>query len=316
MRLKNTQIFIMAMILSLTLVSCEQKNNQKSFKESHDEFETKLVNLYTDNDDIPFPPEGVFDLVDYPSKSGNLAAYVSCNPHDGKKHPLIIWVAGGWENGIDESPWSDAQWDNDQSASAFWKNGVLTLYPSFRGACGNPGNYETFFGEIDDIDAACKYAQSLPYVDPDRIYLGGHSTGGTRALLAAEYTDSFRAVFCFGPVDKIKLYDPSEFTFDTSNNEEYIMRSPIYWLNDVKIPTFIIEGSDGNSDCVKRIRNKSGNKNINCYIVNEADHFSVLAPVTNLLAEKILNDTGDKTNISITHKELQNAMKQKPNNIE
>lgn len=312
MRVKNIQISFIVMILSLSLVSCMQKDEQKSFRESHDEFETKLVKLYTDNDDIPAPPEDLFDLVRYPSELGLLAAYVSRDPRDRRKHPLIIWVSGGWSNGIDESPWSDAQWDNDQSASAFWKNGVLTMYPSFRGACGNPGNYETFFGEIDDIDAACKYAASLPYVDPDRIYLGGHSTGGTRALLAAEYTDRFRAVFCFGPVDKIKLYEPSEFTFDISNKEEYIMRSPIYWLDDVKNPVFIIEGSDGNSDCVKRIRNKSDNKNISCYIVNGADHFSVLAPVTNLIAEKILNDTGDETNISITHNELQNAMKQEP----
>lgn len=43
-----------------------------------------------------------------------------------------------------------------------------------------------------------------PYVDPNRIYLGGHSTGGTLALMTAEASDRFRAVFAFGPVSDVR----------------------------------------------------------------------------------------------------------------
>ncbi len=298
------------MLLTLSLVSCGM--NKESFKPAHDKFETKLSTFYNEDDDIPELPEGVFDLVKYQSKIGEMPAFVSCDPDDGNKHPLIIWISGGWGNGIDDLPWSYPDWENDQTASAFWRSGILTMYPSLRGACGNPGNYETLFGEVDDIAAACEYAASLPYVDPDRIYLGGHSTGGTAAFLAAEYCDSFRAAFCFGPVDDLRYYDSSDFTFDTDNTQEYKMRSPIYWLDDVKMPLFVIEGYNGNSDCVKRIKKKSDNKKIHCYIVDGADHFTVLAPVTNLLASKILNDTGEKANITITQKELQDAMEQEP----
>lgn len=303
---------LIMMLLSLFLVSCAQKEERESFAEAHDAFETKLVKLDSDQDEIPAPPEGVFDLVKYPSKVGDLAAYVSSDPGDGQKHPLIIWVVGGWGNGIDGFPWSYPYWDNDQTASAFWRAGVMTMYPSFRGGSGNPGYYETLFGEVDDIAAAYKYAQSLPYVDPDRIYLGGHSTGGTRALLAAEYTDSFRAVFCFGAVDEVKYHNNSQFTFDTSNQEEFVMRSPIYWLEDVKTPTFVIEGIEGNSSSVKKIQEKSANEAISCYIVDGADHFSVLAPITELLAQKILSDTGEEINISITQEELHKAMEAPP----
>lgn len=161
----------------------------QTFAQAHDAFQTKLAQENNDDDPIPDPPAGLFDLVSYPSTVGDLAAYVSSDPGDGEKHPLIIWVVGGWGNGIDDFPFTYPEWDNDQTGSAFWQAGVLTMYPSFRGGNGNPGNYETLFGEVDDIAAAYDYAASLPYVDPDRIYLGGHSTGGTRALLAAEYTD-------------------------------------------------------------------------------------------------------------------------------
>lgn len=284
----------------------------QSFAEAHDAFRTTLAREDNDSYEIPAPPEGVFDLVHYASKVGDLAAYVSSDPGDGQKHPMIIWVVGGWGNGIDDFPWCYPEWDNDQTASAFWQAGVLTMYPSFRGGSGNPGYYETLFGEVDDIVSAYEYAASLPYVDPDRIYLGGHSTGGTRALLAAEYTDKFRSVFCFGAVDEIQYHNNSQFTFDTDIQEEYIMRSPVYWLDNVKTPTFLIEGSEGNAANLENIRKTSENDNIHCYVIDGQDHFSVLAPITRLLAQKILDDTGEQPSISITQEELEMAMHMDP----
>lgn len=283
-----------------------------SFAEAHDAFSTTLVREEHDDDPIPEPPEGAFDLVSYPSSVGDLAAYVSSDPGDGGKHPLIIWVVGGWGNGIDDFPWTYPAWDNDQTGSAFWREGILTMYPSFRGGNGNPGYYETLFGEVDDIVSAYEYAASLPYVDPERIYLGGHSTGGTRALLAAEYTDKFRAVFCFGAVDEIAYHNQSQFTFDLDDEEERIMRSPIYWLDDIESPTFLIEGRDGNSENLERMEEASQNHNLHCYVVEGADHFSVLAPCTRLVAKKIAADTGAEPAVNITPKELEQAMGEEP----
>ncbi len=282
------------------------------FAAAHDAFKTTLTREENDDYPIPEPPEGVFDLVSYPSKVGDLAAYVSSDPGDGEKHPLIIWVVGGWGNGIDDFPWIYPEWDDDQTGSAFWQEGILTMYPSFRGGSGNPGYYEALFGEVDDIVSAYEYAASLPYVDPERIYLGGHSTGGTRALLASEYTDSFRAVFCFGAVDEIIYHNNDQFTFDTENEEEYTMRSPIHWLDDIGSPTFLIEGRDGNAECLERMEAATENENIHCYVMEGQDHFSVLAPATRLVAQKILEDTGDEVNISITQEELEEAMKKLP----
>lgn len=44
-------------------------------------------------------------------------------------------------------------------------------------------------------------------------------------------------------------------------------------------------------------------------MVEGADHFSVLAPATRIVAKKILEDTGDECAISITKEELDTAMK-------
>lgn len=307
------KIILAAVMLSSFLVTaCSSGSGGQTFAEAHDAFQTKLTSQQNDQDEIPEPPAGLFELDYYDSKVGKLAAYVSGDPGDGGKHPLMIWVVGGWGNGIDDFPWSYAEWDNDQSAAAFREAGILMMYPSFRGGNGNPGYYETLFGEVDDIVSAYEYAASLPYVDPDRIYLGGHSTGGTRVLLASEYTDQFRAVFAFGPVDNVKYHNRSEFTFDTGSNDEYKLRSPIYWLQDIKSPTFVIEGEDGNAVNLRNIEKKSKNDHVSCFVVEGADHFSVLAPVNALLAGKIAADTGAQPNITLTQAELQAAMKQPP----
>lgn len=310
--LRGGALLTASALLLCLLAACGPKAEVQTFAQAHDAFQTKLTVQNSDDDPVPQPPEGMFDLVKYPSKVGDLAAYVSSDPGDGQKHPLIIWVVGGWGNGIDEFPWSYAPWDDDQTGSAFWEAGVLTMYPSFRGGNGNPGYYEALFGEVDDIVSAYEYAASLPYVDPQRIYLGGHSTGATRALLAAEYTDQFRAVFCFGAVDEIKYHNNSQFTFDTSSEEEFIMRSPIHWLENIQTPTFLIEGEDGNSDSLRSIQKKSTNENIHCYIMDGADHFSVLAPLTELVAQKILQDTGAQVGITLSQEELESAMDQPP----
>ena len=85
--------------------TANQKAGGQSFAEAHDAFQTTLAKEENDDGEIPAPPEGVFDLIKYPSKVGDLAAYVSSDPGDGQKHPLIIWVVGGWGNGIDDFPW-------------------------------------------------------------------------------------------------------------------------------------------------------------------------------------------------------------------
>jgi alpha/beta superfamily hydrolase len=273
---------------------------RSSYAIARDSFKTNIVKKRTNDNEIADPPEGLFDLVYFPSDVGGLAAYISCDPKDGQKHPLIIWLVGGWENAIGGHLWETPDWDNEQTASAYREAGILMMYPSFRGSNGNPGYHETMYGEINDIVSAYEYAATLPYVDPDRIYLGGHSTGGTRALLAAEYTDAFRAVIAFGPWISLEGGNTDEYTFDPNDEEELKMRSPIDWLYCITTPTFIIEGSEGNAYDLDIFNSLAQyNSNINVMSVDGKDHFNVLAPVNSILAQKILQDTGNKCNITL-----------------
>ena len=176
-----------------------------SLVEARRGFQPKLVPRKSQGDPIPDPPPEIFRKVVYDSPAGKLGAYISQVPDDGQKRPAIVWITGGDCNSIDDL-WSDADPSNDQTASAYRKAGIVMMFPSLRGGNDNPGIKEAFLGEVDDVLAATNYLAQQESVDPRRIYLGGHSTGGTLALLVAESTDRFRAVFSFGPASDVSNY--------------------------------------------------------------------------------------------------------------
>jgi dienelactone hydrolase len=282
---------------------------ETTLAEARKGFTTKLPPARAADRDPPdVPPRGVFNLVRYESPAGKLAAYVTPNPKDGAKHPAIVWVTGGDCNSIG-SMWGRSDPKNDQSAAQYREAGVVLMVPSLRGGNDNPGRREFYYGELDDVVACAAYLRTLPYVDPARVYLGGHSTGGTVALLAAEYTDTFRAVFSFGPVDDPTGYPAELAGFNRSDAKEVEIRSPGKWLGSIKSPTFVIEGaSRGNADCLDRMKRGNTNPKVTFLTVRGADHFNVLAPLNRVVAQKILADTGPACDIALTAAEADQAV--------
>jgi dipeptidyl aminopeptidase/acylaminoacyl peptidase len=281
-----------------------QPGQAASLTEARRGFQTKLVPGKSDRSPVDEPPANVFRIVRYDSPVGKLPAYLTPDPRDGKKHPAIIWIHGGDCNSIGEC-WEEQPASNDQTASAFRKAGIVMMVPSLRGGNDNPGTKEGFLGEVDDVLAAAEYLAKQDFVDPKRIYLGGHSTGGTLVLLVAECSDRFRAVFSFGPVHNVGGYPPEYLPFDTSNPREVELRSPGPWLGSIKSPTFVFEGTvKGNINALQALARASTNPNTYFIKVRGANHFSVLAPTNRLLAGKILLDTGAACNLTCTEDEV------------
>jgi len=316
------RVIWLTLLMFLGLVGCQRQDDNRagsappvpqknpgggalSLVEARKGFQTKIVRRASVKQPVPIPPRDVFHLVRYPSPVGQLAAYLTPDPKDGKKRPAIIWITGGDSNSL-EDVWSEAPEDNDQTAAAYRKAGIVMMFPSLRGGNDNPGVKEGFFGEVDDVIAAADFLAKQPYVDPNRIYLGGHSTGGTLALLVAACSDRFRAVFSFGPVGDVIGYDPEYLPFDRSNPREFELRAPRRWLASIKSPTFVFEGTVGVSNITELLlmARTSTNPNVHFFAVDGADHFNILAPTNRLIAAKILRDTGPTCNLSFTLEEL------------
>ena len=247
------------------------------------------------------PPPAGFELVHYRAPLGRFPAYVAVPANHRGRGPAILWIVGGHSNSISDVPWSPMSPDNDQSASAFPQAGVLTMYPSLRGGNNNSGYREGFYGEVNDVIAAANYLASRPDVDPRRIYLGGHSTGGTMALLTAESTPLFRAVFAFGPVARVEEYDSAKLPFDVTDRKETVLRSPLYYLNAIVSPTFVFEGaaSPGNIASLEAMYARCKNPRVHFYQLPGLNHFSALAPTTARLARSILQDKRNRAVFSL-----------------
>lgn len=304
--MKKLTVLIM---IGLALAGCDANTSRKSNAKSHSdiqtlvaakkEFETKIIKSGSQGRPPVTPVGKTFDLIKYESSVGSLAAYITKDPGDGEKHPAIVWITGGDNNSIGDV-WSEPSRSNDQSVSGFRKVGIVMMFPSQRGGNDNPGQREGFYGEVDDILDATEYLASLPYVDAKNIYLGGHSTGGTLAMLVGASSDRYRAVISLGSVASPIQYGGSFLYCDLDDKKEIKLRSPIDWLHCVNSPMYVIEGEDGNWDgSIELMAEENTNDNIKFFKVPGHDHFTIIAPVVEELAEQIVNG-----NLSVTQQTI------------
>jgi dipeptidyl aminopeptidase/acylaminoacyl peptidase len=246
------------------------------------------VHLKADTTPPAPPPEGVLELVSYPAPLGDNAAYVTPF-REGAKRPAIVWIVGGFDWGISSGAWEAQDRSNDQSARAFREAGMVLLLPALRGSNGNAGTNECMLGEVDDVVAAARWLATRADVDPDRIYLGGHSTGGTMALLVAESTTIFRGVFAFGPVADVRHYGPDACFGPDAPDPEWQARAVWPYLATITTPTWVVEGErSGNVHSIAFMMPFRGDAPVRYVTVPGKDHFSVLAPGTEAVASEIL----------------------------
>jgi dipeptidyl aminopeptidase/acylaminoacyl peptidase len=175
------------------------------------------------------PTDGVTE-VEYPSGSLRLKAWLSRTPPGAKDQPAVLFLHGGFAFGGDD-------WE---MAKPFRTAGYVVMMPILRGENGQPGSFSMFYNEVDDVVAAGGYLAKLPAVDANRVYVAGHSAGGTLTMLAAMTTKQFRAASAFsGSPDQAAFLQGgwgAKAPFDRSNIREVQMRSPVAYATSFKCP--------------------------------------------------------------------------------
>ncbi len=120
-----------------------------------------------DYEDEEMPPD--VTQVMYPSGDLQLKACVYRPPGVEEPRPALVYFHGGFAFGVE---------DLTETCQPFMDAGFVVMGPMLRGENGNPGEFQMFYGEIDDARAACQWLAQQPYVNKDRIYTFGHSIGG------------------------------------------------------------------------------------------------------------------------------------------
>jgi dipeptidyl aminopeptidase/acylaminoacyl peptidase len=184
------------------------------------------------------PPAGV-RAVEFPSGDLRLKAWINVpDAKDTAKRPAVVFLHGGFGFG-------KGDWD---MTKPYRDAGYVVLAPMLRGENGQAGVYTLFYDEVDDALAAGEYLRKQPYVDGQRLFVAGHSVGGTLALLASQASDRFRAAASFSASPDQILYcrygiRKESIPFDATEARELEVRSPLAYAKSFKCPARLYYGT-------------------------------------------------------------------------
>ena len=106
-----------------------------------------------------------------------------------RKYPAILWLHGGQESQYD--------YGFNFRVQLFAANGYVVVLPNVRGSGGRGQNFALALNkaygtkDVEDVIVATDYVVEQGYVDPDRLGVGGWSSGGTLTNFVIAKTERF-----------------------------------------------------------------------------------------------------------------------------
>ncbi len=178
--------------------------------------------------------------------------YVPPGNRRGNQYPAIMWIHGG--------PTSQYNDTFQGSVQFFVQRGYVVLLPNIRGSSGYGKVFEDANNgcwghcDLEDVLAGVDYLEELPYVNPEKIGITGTSYGGCMSMSAVAFAPGVfqAAIPASGYGDwihfveeqelrHIKLLD-YEFGPLAENETVYRANSPMFFVEDVTTPTFLVHG--------------------------------------------------------------------------
>lgn len=164
--------------------------------------------LFEDPDELEIDGLPDYTSLDFVSNGSHLYGEIMWpSSAFSKPHPCVIMLHG--------FPGSAR---NDDISHALCRIGCVVLVPHHRGAWGSQGKY-LITNCVEDAKNLAEYAHSSEFcekykVDPNQIYLLGHSMGGNSALNAGKNLDWLNGIIMLTPFDPV--------CFLSRGKEEYI----------------------------------------------------------------------------------------------
>jgi len=171
----------------------------------------------------------------------------SFNPR--KKYPAILWLHGGQESQYD--------YGFNFRVQLFAANGYVVVMPNVRGSGGRGLDFALSLNkaygthDAEDVIVATDYVIEQGYVDPDRLGIGGWSSGGTLTNVVITKTDRFAGAVSGASVgwytstyghDPYALWWHTEFGPPWKNRDLWDSVSPFMDVENITTPTLFIGG--------------------------------------------------------------------------
>lgn len=177
---------------------------------------------------------------------------------DGERYPLITVVHGGPESHYDNG-WNTNYSTPGQVAAA---QGYVVFYPNYRGSTGRGLEFamssqgDLAGAEFDDIVDGVDYLIEQGIADEDKVGVTGGSYGGyATAWMSTYYSERFAAgVMSVGISNNISKWGTSDIPEELyhvharkriwDDYQDYLERSPIYYVDQAQTPLLIMHGKE------------------------------------------------------------------------
>lgn len=161
------------------------------------------------------------------------------------RFPALIYCRGGVSNfGLVRPHWVDS----------LASRGFVVFAPCYRGSEGGEGRDEFGGADREDVNAAYRLLQALPFVQADHITLMGFSRGAINAAITAAEMKGIRSLVLWGGVadlartyeERIDLRRMLKRVLGGSpakRPEAFAERSPLRLADRIRCPVLIIHGT-------------------------------------------------------------------------
>jgi len=171
----------------------------------------------------------------------------SFNPK--RRYPAILWLHGGQESQYD--------YGFNFRVQLFAANGYVVVMPNVRGSGGRGLDFALSLNkaygthDVEDVIVATDYVIEQGYVDPDRLGVGGWSSGGTLTNVVIARTDRFAGAVSGASVgwytttyghDPYYLWWHTELGPPWKNRDLWDSISPFMDVENITTPTLFIGG--------------------------------------------------------------------------
>ena len=167
------------------------------------------------------------------------------------KYPLILEIHGG--------PFSNYGFRFSTEVQLYASKGYVVLYVNPRGSTSygkkfaNEIHHNYPNHDYDDLISGVNYILDKGFIDEKNLFVTGGSGGGVLSSWIVGKTDIFRAAVVAKPVinwysfvlyaDNTSIYYKYWFkNFPWKDQENYMKRSPISYVGNVKTPTMLLTG--------------------------------------------------------------------------
>lgn len=165
------------------------------------------------------------------------------------RYPGILWLHGGQESQYD--------YGFEFRAQLFAANGYVVVMPNVRGSGGRGFDFAVALNkaygrkDVEDVIVATDFAIARGLVDPDRLGVGGWSSGGTLTNFVIAKTDRFAGAISGASVgwypttyghDPYYLWWHTELGPPWKNRDLWDSISPFMEVEKITTPTLFIGG--------------------------------------------------------------------------